>query len=176
MAVSVLLAFSLRPGPAAADHLFSVASGFEQARNGRESLRVCAPADIDSEGVIAPWNGLAGWELFVLSCDAPDITFSPAAATWVEADYERPFTRCRIHYSTASTMIQRHEIGHCLGFADHVRPWEQGPDKWVGEKPCGDYAGVMSYCTWNEQHWFGDDDFLMLAEAGYGRSWSFEHH
>ena len=45
-----------------------------------------------------------------------------------------------------------HELGHALGIADHGTQASTGH---VGFKPCGNYIGVMSYCT-SPQSWFMD--------------------
>jgi hypothetical protein len=46
-----------------------------------------------------------------------------------------------------------HELGHALGFADHGAG--DATSGHVGFKPCGNYIGVMSYCT-SPQSWFID--------------------
>lgn len=153
-------------GQAEAHHLFNTSSGFAKARHQKESIRVCAPAVIDGPAVIAPWNRLAGWQLFALSCEHPDVTYVGDRVTWVETTYRQSFTHCRIHYASPMTKVHQHEIGHCLGFADHVAPG--GDDsRWVNAQQCAGYRGVMSYCDWNGQAWFGDDDRAMLILAGY---------
>ena len=50
------------------------------------------------------------------------------------------------------TMLS-HEMGHTLGFADHGNG--DASSGHVGFKPCGNYIGVMSYCT-SPQSWFMD--------------------
>jgi hypothetical protein len=157
----------LRPEPAQAHHSFGNLSGFAKAREGRESITLCAPPAIEGESVIAPWNELAGWGLFRLSCEKPDIIFVSDRATWVQATYLQPFTNCRIHYASVSTRVHQHEIGHCLGFADHVPPGQLHRLGSVNAGECAGYRGVMSYCDWGGRHWFGDDDREMLVRAGY---------
>lgn len=48
------------------------------------------------------------------------------------------------------TMLS-HEMGHALGFADHGNG--DASTGHIGFKPCGNYIGVMSYCT-SPQSWF----------------------
>ena len=50
------------------------------------------------------------------------------------------------------TMLS-HELGHALGFADHGAA--DASTGHIGYKPCGNYIGVMSYCT-SPQSWFLD--------------------
>lgn len=165
--VGVLSMLAVGSGRAEAHHLFAEHSGFAKAREARESLRVCAPPVIDGPSVIAPWNELAGWRLFVISCDRPDITFVPDAVTWTQATYLKPFTYCRIHYASPLVRSIQHEIGHCLGFADHVETGNGHGGRWVNPGSCAGYRGVMSYCDWDGRHWFGEDDHAMLSRAGY---------
>src|SRR5699024_2120485 len=47
-----------------------------------------------------------------------------------------------------------HEIGHALGFADHGTDTNASTGH-IGYKPCGNYVGVMSYCS-STQNWFMD--------------------
>lgn len=163
--------------PANAGHLFDPDSGFEKARSGRVSIRTCDGTGVAGvEDLVSPWNLLAGWELFVITCDSPDVTFREAPATWVEANYLSPFSHCTIHAAEFDTNLLRHELGHCLGFADHVRAEELAPQL-INAAICDDpstphylsYRGIMSYCDWDPaSRWFGDDDRQMLIVAGYG--------
>jgi hypothetical protein len=50
------------------------------------------------------------------------------------------------------TMLS-HELGHAIGFADHGAG--DASTGHIGFKPCGNYIGVMSYCT-SPQAWFMD--------------------
>lgn len=129
---------------------------------------------------------MAGWQLFkqVQSETGADVVFKPDSSTWVEAKptYRQPYTLCIIHSSGNSTHMYRHEIGHCLGFSDHIwksllsDPRYNNPDLYGQIKICDDprhpqyspYSGVMSYCDWNyEWRWFGINDRNMMAAAGY---------
>lgn len=162
--------------PASASHAFAAESGFDKARFGRSSILMCDDSgQIDLSQVIAPWNRTAGWELFAVSCAAPDVVFRSGVTTWVQADYLGPFLGCTIHVADYGVETLRHELGHCLGFADHVY---RGQDRtvWVNAAVCDDpshpaympYRGVMSYCDSSlTQLWFGTDDQLMLARARY---------
>lgn len=162
--------------PANASHLFDPDSGFEKARSGRVSIRICDGAGLVPVGnVIGPWNSLARWELFVTTCDSPDVTLREAPSTWVETNYLGPFSQCTIHGAEFDTNLLRHELGHCLGFADHVRIHELAPQL-INAAICDDpssptylpYHGIMSYCDWDPaSRWFGDGDRQMLIVAGY---------
>lgn len=174
---------SLPAGPAWADHPFGQGAGWEKARTEpRSSILVWADPGlhIDLPAVIEPWNRLAGWELFdvVRSPTRADVLFRPSAETWVQCDpsYGEAYTRCVVWSATSSTTTHRHEIGHALGFADHVEAGVYGEGGHVNPAVCDDaahpaysgYVGVVSYCDWTSGHaWFGPEDRRMLAMAGY---------
>lgn len=173
--IAVMVTLSL-PSPARADHLFDPESGFQKARVGRSSIRVCDSTDrVEIGGVIGPWNATAGWQLFALSCDMPDVVFRVGTSTLVQTTYLEPFTRCVVEVASDRVQTLQHELAHCLGFADHVYAAEYGPF-WVNPAVCDDtshpayasYRGVVSYCeSSTPQTWFRNDDEQMLSRAGY---------
>lgn len=134
---------------------------------------------IDIPEVIRPWNKMAGRELLraVPPGQPADIKWSKHEATWVKWYYAgRKMYDCRIHYSHTTTYVMQHELGHCLGFYDHVRvpdPW--GRTTW---RQCNrpdlpyysHYRGVMAYCGFRNEayrnwRWFGAADVDMLRRA-----------
>lgn len=176
--------------PAGASHGFGQDAGWDKAQaQPRTSVRVWAQPSlgIDLGAVIRPWNRLAGWNLFrvVGVAKRADVLFRPSNSTWVRCgpSYTEAYQRCVIWSATSSKKILRHELGHALGFADHVQAAVYARGGHVNPKVCDDpadssysrYSGVMSYCSWNSVHqaWFGRGDERMLTRAGYGNSkWS----
>lgn len=143
------------------------------------------------------WNTAAGWELFRwvgrspaqvrLAPDLPEAT--TVAWAWVERDlYPNGFVlACTVHYkpSVGPSMAVdglAHEIGHCLGFTDHLN--YLGDTDGAGPRPAPDathpqcvspsaphysaYTGIMSYCSWMvpSLHW-GVHDRATLRFHGY---------
>lgn len=176
---SLVLLFLFSGSSAEADHLFGGSSGFDRGA----VVRVWAADNtrVEVNRVVAPWNTLAGYELLKkvnLESNA-DVKFKRDTVTWVQAfpDYLSPFTRAVVWVSSADvgdTHTMRHEIGHALGFADHVTRSQLSGR--VNPKVCDDpshklysmYSGVMSYCSWaDEAGWFGAGDRAMLVAAGY---------
>jgi hypothetical protein len=163
-----VLTTSLVASPAAAHHAMpgAVVTADELP------LRVAAHPGIDVDAVIRPWNQLAGVPIFVKVTRDPDVVWRSAATTWVA---RRPGARpsCTIHHDRTTTWWHQHEIGHCLGLADHITVVEWRSQRGhVDPRVCDDtrhaayhpYRGVMSYCQWSSSrpHWFGGDDARML--------------
>lgn len=169
--------------PASAHHRFDQGAGWDKARTEpRQPVLVWAPAGlrIDLVKVIRPWNRLAGWKLFRITPERSraDVRFRRSDRTWVRCSpsYTEAFRRCVVFTATSSAHVLRHEIGHTLGLADHVRASAYPEGKQVNARVCDDpdhpayraYRGVMSYCDWDrETHWFGRADERMLRRAGY---------
>lgn len=141
-------------------------------------ITVETEAGIDVAEVIRPWNEMAGRELLraVPPGTRADIKWSPGEATWVRWYYAgRKMYDCRIYYSHRTTYVMQHEMGHCLGFYDHVkipdpwnRPWRQcnRPDL----PRYSAYRGSMAYCgfrdpVYRQWRWFGPADQQMLKRA-----------
>jgi hypothetical protein len=125
----------------------------------------------DVMNAMAQWNNLFGkYHGFAI--------FTPHYGDWMDADilltasgYDRTWvnTKCNPGYAQRGnnqsiiflgpndawrnqTMLA-HELGHALGFADHGQG--DASTGHIGYKPCGNYIGVMSYCS-SPQSWFMD--------------------
>ncbi|HSX19448.1 MAG TPA: hypothetical protein VLE91_04965 [Candidatus Saccharimonadales bacterium] len=161
--------------------LFGPNAGFEKATNGQSlSVYVTPGLAIDLKATIAPWNKLAGWDLFIPSDDVSgaDISFVPNNTTRVQPapDFKASYSGCKININPKDyklTMEAQHEIGHCLGLVDFVTT---GTDtkNYVNPQKCDDpsklYLGVMSYCSWEDSRfWFGAHDRKLLELCGYSR-------
>ena len=89
--------------------------------------------DAATKAAIRRWNAAVWWPLFTLVSGAgADIVVRPGAAT-----YTRPgVAHCEVAVKTNRAVFLTHELGHCLGLADHTAP------------ACEDevYRGIMSYC------------------------------
>lgn len=186
-AVAIIIAGILLINKVFADHLFGVQSGFDKARNGQTLQVYSEVVGLKTADVIAPWNNLATnagrtTPLFKTTTNSlsADIKFVNDASTWVQvypcSDYNCNYTLCVVHSNTTSTHTMRHEIGHCLGFGDHITA-STNPASYINPKICDDpnnpnyssYHGVMSYCDWNYEllRWFKNDDRQMLINRGY---------
>ncbi|MGE0059023.1 MAG: hypothetical protein AB7P33_06795 [Dehalococcoidia bacterium] len=119
----------------------------------------------------APWNNL-----FQKYHGFP--IFAPYAGDWQDADIlltAQGYSSTWVNTKCSGSYVQRgnnqsivflgandawrnktmlsHELGHTLGFADHGSG--DASTGHIGFKPCGNYIGVMSYCT-SPQSWFMD--------------------
>jgi hypothetical protein len=158
--------------PASAHHLFAEEAGFERT----STVRVARTAGIDVDAVIAPWNRIAGRQLFAVVDSGAQITFQRAAVTWVQpsTSYTSRYTACTVHYAETTPYTLSHELGHCLGFADHINAAALNAH-YINPAVCdaltnafyNSYKGVMSYCSWNTGAAFGREDRAMLEKAGY---------
>jgi hypothetical protein len=127
----------------------------------------------DVLAAFAPWNNLFaeyhGFPIFAAydgNWQDADIllTAQGSASTWVNTvcnpGYLQRGNNKAIVFLGANdawrnrTMLA-HELGHALGFADHGAG--DASSGHIGFKPCGNYIGVMSYCT-SPQSWFMDVD------------------
>lgn len=166
-------------------HLFALRCGFEKAKGEKKNpiaIWKSPYLKIELMGAITPWNNLAGWTLFYESFHEAqaDIRLVPSERTIVIAhpSYTEPFTSCIVYVSAKHDNRHSitHELGHCLGFADHVTKELFNDPKLCNPRVCDrtshhayhPYSGVMSYCDWGHpERWFRDDDRNMLIEAGY---------
>ena len=133
-----------------------------------------AAAGVNYDDVIsamAPWN-----DLFMRYHGFP--IFAAHAGDWWDADIlltAQGYNRTWVSTTCTPGYVQRgnnhsivflgaldawrnqtmlaHELGHVLGFADHGAG--DASTGHIGFKPCGNYIGVMSYCT-SPQSWFMD--------------------
>ena len=163
---AALLATAL---PASADHAVPDSLRFKATFPWR-----VAPHPDAVEG-IAPWNDLAGTDVFVIDNDDPQVVWGEAWRTDPPMNSARWPGRngqvCLIGLLPRQTIyVAQHELGHCLGFQDHR----------VGDTP---YVGVMSYSEWpvrGESAWWGAADRRMMSEwrlnelgrRRYGYQWS----
>lgn len=154
----------------------------------QSQVRVESEPGVDTAEMIRPWNEMAGRELFVIAPvgEKADVNLSPLADyTWVEIKSDgKHMQHCRIHYRRTAIKydyIMQHEIGHCLGFHDHMKL----PDSYgrttlrqcnKPEEPnYSHYRGVMAYCGWHDPlyrkwRWFGPADIDMMKRYGYRKS------
>ena len=145
---AALLATAL---PASADHAVPDSLRFKATFPWR-----VAPHPDAVEG-IAPWNDLAGTDVFVIDGDDPQVVWGEAWKTnRNSARYPGGNDEvCFIGLLPRQTIyVSQHELGHCLGFQDHR----------VGDTP---YRGVMSYLDWpvgGPSTWWGEADQEMMRD------------
>ncbi len=162
--------------PAFADHLMC-----EEARAER-TLRVHIGHDLESAGVTRPrveaalgtWNAVfveeTGWPAFEVYdgdwWNADVIVISEGSRTWVESRCVNPyFAVVRLGWADSwrNADVLEHELGHALGFADHVYPG-QDREGYVNATSCStSYLGVMDYCS-GPQTWFQYWDRVMVRD------------
>jgi hypothetical protein len=133
-----------------------------------------AAAGVTYDDVVAsfaPWNNLFqeyhGFAIFApYYGDWQDadilVTAQGSASTWVNtvcsSGYVQRGNNKAVVFLGANDAWRNkrmlsHELGHALGFADHGAG--DASTGHIGFKPCGNYIGVMSYCT-SPQAWFMD--------------------
>ncbi len=194
VALSVLLAVWMLSGVAAAD-VYSGRAGFADAKvsaGAPAAIRVWKPAawSIRLSAAIRGWNRQAGRTLFertrsearadVILSDGADVGW--AAACYDAAgiyDMEAAYDRCTIfvpfHGDTdTATWSLIHEMGHTLGFVDHVhaslyaRFVREDLDPRVCDDPShpaySPYQGIMSECRPADRF---KGDAAALVRAGY---------
>lgn len=159
----VVAAAVLAVVPAAAasgDHRFSDQAGWD-------TFPVTIDRDVryDIDAAADVWNRLAGRTILTPVNDGGQIAVVPSDVTWVQADYTGgPWTSCTIHLADSEpARTVAHEVGHCLGLADHI-PAPDGRQH-VNPGGCDGYRGLMSYCTYGVAY---DDDIRAVAEATGG--------
>lgn len=196
---SIVLLFMLAT-PAVADHPIQPSgSGFHKAQSApRQSIKVweCGPCDVPA-GAYTAWDTAAGWDMFVMTGDkdAADVrvvSAPPGVNTGTDIVGVNPntgnYTLVIIYledWAKGQKYPTVHELGHALGFADHVFQyqflpvWESGANPRVCDNEnhwaYSPYNAVMSYCTpaeglypdiWGD-NWFQKADKNMLYRQGY---------
>ena len=194
VALMVVAALML-PVPAQATGRFGPDAGFTFAREQKRSIRVWQPKpwDLHLERAVRMWNNRAEWELFqiVTGRTRADVTFAdPDVAAGYDAgfytvcyvgevfDVRGPYTSCVVWMSqhdrqSMMTKLAAHELGHVLGFADHVYAVQYRDQRFLHARVCDDeehrryspYAGVMSYCNWERT--MSGADTRALGGMGY---------
>jgi hypothetical protein len=173
LTVGLLFAAPLASEASTGDHLMC---GFRVApRTQTVSIDPdLAPTGVTYDDVVAamtPWNDLFlryhGFAIFApFTGDWQDadilVTASGSERTWVNTKCNPGYLQRGNNQSIVflgsqdawrnKTMLS-HELGHALGLADHGAG--DASTGHIGFKPCGNYIGVMSYCT-SPQSWFLD--------------------
>ena len=141
--------------PASADHMVPDSLRFRATF----PWRVAPHPTVDVQEAIAPWNDLAGTDVFVINDRDPQVVWGEA---W-KLDPPRNSAKypggndqvCLIGLLPRQTIyVFQHELGHCLGFQDHR----------VGDTP---YRGVMASSDWpvrGETRWWKGDDRRMMSD------------
>ncbi len=187
LAVGITLGSLQMGNQEAAAHSISPEAGFDKARQGQqESIRVWKdPVTLKKfrlYDAIHPWNEMAGWDLFkIVKLERnADVKFVLTVHTeWQTECSPSPqdsYTTCTIDVTNPLSLSSgQHELGHTLGYADHVTDYNiatypAGLNPRVCDNPhsplYSQYKGVMSYCT-IPKDWFGRDDKNLLKKAGY---------
>lgn len=175
---------------ARADHTYGTASRWPELP---ATIAVTDDNAVAVDDALAPWNRLAqatvGTDAFTRTGDpeTADVVIRRADGdqTWIRVNdgtYNGGrllgvLRSCVVNMAPDSWDDRRiviHELGHCLGFADH-----QNGDQYrlaaVNPALCDrpqhpahrDYTGVMSYCSFQRSQWFGADDRTMFHDR-YG--------
>lgn len=112
----------------------------------------------------AEWNAIYPCFKKVLTPEA-DVTFVTDVRTWVEMPSStNPRSVVHVGLDVDLRYWMAHELGHTLGFADHL-PDGYPTDGYINPgTSVENYEGVMSYGV-GRQQWFGLHDKQMLAKA-----------
>lgn len=110
---------------------------------------------------MAEWNRFYGG-VFVETAGAATVTVRPSVQTWVDMPCDKNTSVVYAGTDVDLSYWMTHELGHTLGFADHI-PAEQDPTGYInpGRCPPDGYEGIMSYCI-PRSTWFGLDDYRMM--------------
>lgn len=173
LGIAVIAGSPLKIDAATSDHMMCnyKASYRTQTVSIDPNLAAAGVTYDDVVASFAPWNNLFqeyhGFAIFApYSGNWQDadilVTAQGSAATWVNTvcspSYTQRGNNKAIVFLGANdawrnkTMLS-HELGHAIGFADHGAG--DASTGHIGFKPCGNYIGVMSYCT-SPQSWFID--------------------
>ena len=88
-----------------------------------------------------------------------DVYILPSSTTWVAMPCGRIESEIYAGADVNLNYWASHELMHTLGLADHIAPG-MSPSYYINPGYCGEYVGVMSYCTPKSQWWGVDDDWL----------------
>ncbi len=145
--------------------------------------------DLPLGSVLGGWNEAAGHRLFERSDSkaAADVGLAPSDAGSYTVclgadgsyDLRQPYASCTVYLayhgrSRATVITAQHELGHTLGFVDHVESWRYADFAGLSPRVCDDpenpayspYRGVMSFCTEFETG-ISRADARSLERAGY---------
>lgn len=152
-------------------------------------ITVYCPASVraDVPAIIAPWNKIARQNILALSVNPEaDITFEVSRDGWTQIDWDYDnaghlkHVWIKVGNDHNDTRSLQHEMGHGLGFNDHVnaaylQASVANRPVYPADTPVCDsrrhpnyvkYQGVMSYCSWG-RGWWGRDDQALMELAGY---------
>ena len=153
--VAIVAAFIGWASTAAADHTFTEIdttwAGLPPPTSGSLTVAVAGLDDAQTREALRTWNAAVGWELFTLTAGRQDVVIAGG-----DSNNARSSARhCKVTvYNNAAVMIA-HELGHCLGLADHLAPSCE-PEA---------YRGLMSYCTGHYR--INGADLAALRRLGY---------
>ena len=151
--IAIVAAFIGWASAADADHTFSEIdttwAGLPPP-SGSLTVAVAGLDDAQTRDAIRTWNAAVGWELFTLTAGRADIVIAGG-----DDNYARPSARlCEVTVYNNAAVTIAHELGHCLGLADHLAPSCE-PEA---------YRGLMSYCTVMR---INGTDLAALRRLGY---------
>ena len=152
--IAIVAAFIGWASAADADHTFSEIdttwAGLPPP-SGSLTVAVAGLDDAQTRDAIRTWNAAVGWELFTLTAGRADIVIAGG-----DDNYARPSARlCEVTVHNNAAVTISHELGHCLGLADHLAPACE-PEA---------YRGLMSYCTGHYR--INGADLAALRRLGY---------
>ena len=135
--IAIVAAFIGGASAADADHTFSEIdttwAGLPPTPSGSLTVAVAGLDDAQTREALRAWNAAAGWELFTLTAGRADVIIAGG-----DGNYARASARlCEVTVYNNAAVTIAHELGHCLGLADHLAPSCE-PEA---------YRGLMSYCT-----------------------------
>ncbi len=195
LAVGITLGSLQAGSQEAAAHSISPEAGFDKARqNPQESIRVWKDPEklkkLRLFKAIKPWNEIAGWDLFKIvnfekNADVKLVlTENTGWQTECSPSPQDSYTSCIIRVPNPLTFrTVQHELGHTLGFADHIKHYDLATyPAGLNPRVCDDVnsplyspherKGIMSSCGSSADSLaFGKDDIRLLSKAGYAKKW-----
>jgi hypothetical protein len=152
--LALTAALLLLPSVAGGDHLRHEKSPWEHV-----PITVSDHPDLPVAQVVSDWNTTAGFQLLTLVPEDGQIevrwsehAHSYAAPNpWGGAHPVRCVAAVSHGHAHIADRVLAHEVGHCLGWADHVLASQHHSGARVCDDPShpafSPYAGIMSYCT-----------------------------